>query len=64
MKKKLANTKAKSTLMSLINKATGIPPKRRGLEPERFKIEGYTDWKDAVKTAMAKRKPPGGWPKR
>ena len=30
-------------------------------EPERLKIEG--DWKDAVKTALRKPKPPGGRPK-
>ena len=36
---------------------------RRGPEPERFKIEGYADWKDAVKDALRKPKPPGGWPK-
>jgi len=32
-----------------------------GPEPERLKIEG--DWKAAVRTALRKPKPPGGWPK-
>jgi len=35
--------------------------KRRGPKPDTLKIEG--DWKDAVKTALAKKKPPAGWPK-
>ena len=33
----------------------------RGPEPERLKIDG--NWKAAVRVAMQKRKPPGGWPK-
>jgi len=28
---------------------------------ERVKIEG--DWEDAIKVALHKPKPPGGWPK-
>jgi hypothetical protein len=36
----------------------------KGPEPERFKIEGYANWEDAVKVALRKPKPPGGWPKR
>jgi hypothetical protein len=33
----------------------------KGPEPERLKIEG--DWKAAVRTAMQKPKPAGGWPR-
>jgi hypothetical protein len=33
----------------------------KGPEPERLKIEG--DWKEAVRTALQKQKPTGGWPK-
>ena len=45
----------------------GTPPRAarrtdRGPAPERFKIEGYADWKDAVKVALRKPKPTGGWP--
>lgn len=32
-----------------------------GPEPERLKIEG--DWQDAMKQALKKPRPPGGWPK-
>jgi hypothetical protein len=32
-----------------------------GPEPERLKI--YGDWKEAVRLAMRKPKPAGGWPK-
>jgi hypothetical protein len=32
-----------------------------GPEPERLKISG--DWKEAVRTALRKPKPLGGWPK-
>lgn len=35
--------------------------KRPGPKPEVLKIEG--NWEDAVKLAMQKKKPPGGWPK-
>jgi len=31
-----------------------------GPEPERLKVHG--DWKAAVKKALRKPKPPGGWP--
>jgi hypothetical protein len=41
---------------------TGIKDKR-GPEPERVKIAG-TDWKAAVKKALKKPMPAGGWPKR
>jgi hypothetical protein len=30
-----------------------------GPEPERVKIEG--DWEEAVKRALEKKRPPGGW---
>jgi hypothetical protein len=30
-------------------------------QPERLKING--NWKDAVKDALKKRRPPGGWPR-
>ncbi len=36
----------------------------KGPEPERFKITGYPNWKDAVKVALHKKKPARGWPKR
>jgi len=36
---------------------------RRGPEPERFKIEGYANWEDAVEVALRKQKPKRGWPK-
>lgn len=32
-----------------------------GPKPETLKIKG--DWKDAVKKALAKKRPAGGWPK-
>ncbi len=32
-----------------------------GPEPERLKIEG--DWEAAMKKGLAKKRPPGGWPK-
>jgi len=35
-------------------------PHKPGPEPERLKIDG--DWKDAVKKALNKPKPPAGWP--
>ena len=48
---------------TLANEA--MPEKARrtahGPEPERLKI--YGDWKEAVRIAMRKPKPPGGWPK-
>jgi len=38
---------------------------RHGPEPERFKIEGYEkNWEDAVKVALRKPKPWGGWSKK
>jgi hypothetical protein len=33
----------------------------RGPEPERLKIDGA--WEDAVRDALKKKPPPGGWPK-
>jgi hypothetical protein len=35
--------------------------KPTGPEPERLKLEG--NWKDVVAKALAKKRPPGGWPK-
>lgn len=37
------------------------PPISPGPKPQYLKIEG--DWRDAVKRAMQKKKPPEGWPK-
>ena len=36
------------------------PESKPGPEPERLKIEG--DWEEAVKKAMKKPRPDGGWP--
>lgn len=41
-------------------KALGTPAKP-GPVPDRVKIEG--NWEDAIKTALAKKRPPKGWPK-
>lgn len=38
-----------------------MPKRRPGPDPEILKIEG--DWKDAVKKALGKKRPAGGWPK-
>ena len=35
--------------------------RKPGPEPERVKIEG--DWEEAVKRALGKKRPPGGWPR-
>lgn len=37
------------------------PQKKRGPVERRVNIEG--DWKAAVKKALKKKRPPGGWPK-
>jgi hypothetical protein len=61
-----ANGAIKASIVAAIDKAANYaPPKRAksGPEPERFKIEGYSDWKDAVKDILKKPKPKGGWPK-
>jgi hypothetical protein len=44
-------------------KKTTTKPKqsRHGPEPERLKISG--DWVAAIDTALAKKRPPEGWPK-
>ena len=34
---------------------------RPGPKPSVLKIDG--NWQDAVKKSLAKKKPPGGWPK-
>jgi len=38
-------------------------PKKKstGPEAERLKLEG--NWKDLIAKALAKKRPPGGWPK-
>jgi hypothetical protein len=48
---------------ALANEAMPVKPRRttHGPEPERLKI--YGDWNEAVRLAMRKPKPPGGWPK-
>jgi hypothetical protein len=38
------------------------PSKKRGPVPDVLKIGGV-GWKDAMKTALGKKKPPEGWPK-
>jgi hypothetical protein len=58
--KKRGNPVSKSSLAQpYVYKRT-----RHGPEPERFKIEGYANWQDAVKVALRKPKPLGGWPKK
>lgn len=37
--------------------------KTRGPKPEVLKLETPVDWKDAMKHALGKPKPKGGWPK-
>lgn len=39
----------------------GDPHDRPGPKPERVKIE--VDWEEAVKKALGKERPEGGWPK-
>jgi hypothetical protein len=36
-------------------------PRKRGPEPSVLNIDGL-DWKDAVKKALRKQRPEGGWP--
>ena len=36
-------------------------PTKRGPEAQTLKIEG--DWEDAVRVALGRKRPPGGWPK-
>jgi hypothetical protein len=49
-KKKVANSLSHS-------KKKGTP----GPKADRLKLEG--NWKDLMKKALSKKKPPGGWPK-
>jgi uncharacterized protein YggU (UPF0235/DUF167 family) len=51
----------KAGLRDAIHKA--IKHTAKGPEPERFKITGFKNWEDAVKVALKKPKPKGGWPK-
>lgn len=37
------------------------PKEPTGPKPDRVKIEG--DWQDAMKKALAKKRPADGWPK-
>jgi hypothetical protein len=37
------------------------PRAKPGPKPELLKIKG--DWQTALKKSLAKKKPPGGWPK-
>ncbi|MGA2540375.1 MAG: hypothetical protein ABSG78_02300 [Verrucomicrobiota bacterium] len=64
-KKRTNEAAVKAALASTVMKALGAKPQPRrtahGPEPERLKI--YGDWKEAVRLAMRKPKPPGGWPK-
>jgi hypothetical protein len=36
-------------------------PTKRGPEAQTLKIEG--NWEDAVRVALSRKRPPGGWPK-
>ena len=36
--------------------------KQRGPKPDQLKIDG--NWEDAVKEALEKKRPKGGWPKK
>jgi hypothetical protein len=51
---KTKTTKSNKTLKTVEHRTA------KGPEPERLKING--DWKSAVRTAMKKPKPAGGWP--
>jgi uncharacterized protein YggU (UPF0235/DUF167 family) len=62
-KKHPAEAAANAAILEAINKATGAKQVRHGPEPKRFKIDGYADWKDAVKVALRKPRPAKGWPK-
>jgi hypothetical protein len=45
-----------------MKKKPGPKPKlKRGPKPETVKIPG--DWRDAVQTALKKKRPKKGWPK-
>jgi hypothetical protein len=47
-----------------MSKESGRAPPRGepGPEPERLHIPGR-DWRDAIKKALRKKRPPSGWPK-
>jgi hypothetical protein len=59
MKKKQTDATAKAS------QAKPLEARRttKGPEPERLKITGVTNWEDAVKIAMQKKKPASGWPR-
>jgi len=40
---------------------TDKPKKQPGPEPDRLKLD-EEDWEEAVKQAMQKKRPKGGWP--
>ena len=44
------------------SKQAKVPKTKPGPAPETLKLEG--NWEDAMKTALAKKKPKGGWPKK
>ena len=66
MKKKRSKSTAKPVPIQARNTSrsdvvTAIrPPTRKGPEPERLKLQG--DWTANVDKALAKKRPPGGWP--
>lgn len=50
----------KQTRRELDETPLGKPPKPKGPDPLRVKLEG--NWADAVKAALSKKRPAGGWP--
>jgi hypothetical protein len=42
-------------------KGKAKPKQKRGPKPDTLKID--MDWQGAIKKALAKKKPPEGWPK-
>jgi hypothetical protein len=52
----------KTKLSNIVKSSqSGSPRTVKGPEPERLKISG--NWKAAVRMAMQKARPPGGWPR-
>jgi hypothetical protein len=65
-KRKDATVKARAATVP-DNLVHGIRPtkkrkRRHGPEAERLKID--VPWVEAIDTALAKKRPPGGWPKK